>query len=109
MLHFTRKSSRLSSLLVAADFSFSSFSFASKSKLDIPFSRGSGYIHTDRHTQGRWTRGVRGVHGRPWCRTVNGVGLLMVMKKGKNREEIEEKQEIIQSEETVFDQKRLNN
>ena len=25
--------------------------------------------------QGRWTRGVRGVHGRPWHWTVNDVGL----------------------------------
>ena len=25
--------------------------------------------------QGRISRGVRGVHGRPWCRTVNDVGL----------------------------------
>ena len=28
-----------------------------------------------RSNQGRISRGVRGVHGRPWCRTVNGVGL----------------------------------
>ena len=30
---------------------------------------------TSSYTQGRISRGVRGVHGRPWCRTVNGVGL----------------------------------
>ena len=28
-----------------------------------------------RYIQGRISRGVRGVHGSPWCRTVNGVGL----------------------------------
>ena len=33
----------------------------------------------------------------------------MVIKNGKNRGEIEEEQGIIQSEETIFDQKRLNN
>ena len=27
------------------------------------------------HQQGRRSRGFRDVHGRPWCRTVNGVGM----------------------------------
>ena len=27
---------------------------------------------SETQTQGRWTRGVWGVHGLPWCRTVNG-------------------------------------
>ena len=36
--------------------------------------------------QGRRSRGVRGVHGRPWCRTVNGVGLFKVMKNDNKKE-----------------------
>ena len=34
--------------------------------------------------QGRLTKGVQGVRGRPWRRTVNGVGLKMAMKFSKN-------------------------
>ena len=48
----------------------------------------SGINNQYNNIQGRRSRGVWGVHGRPWCRTVNSVGLLMVMNKsrGKKRE-----------------------
>ena len=36
------------------------------------------------HSLGRWTRGVQGVHGRPWGQTVNGFELLIAMKFSKN-------------------------
>ena len=44
--------------------------------------------------QGRWTRGVRGGHGRPWLRTVNVLKILQSAiaiaswRKGRKKREI---------------------